>query len=94
MSPGQERLYAVVRGRVQGVSFRYYTQATALRLNLTGWVRNLRDGAVEVTAEGPRASLDQLLSFLQRGPTAARVAEVQTKWSPASGDLGPFDIRK
>ena len=93
MSAGHERLHALVRGRVQGVSFRYYTQAEALRLGLRGWVRNLRDGAVEVTAEGPRASLDLLLAFLHRGPSAARVSEVQADWSAANGDLGAFDIR-
>ena len=92
LSAEQARLHARVRGRVQGVSFRYYTQEEALRLGLSGWVRNLHDGAVEVTAEGPRAALEQLLAFLQRGPTAARVTKVQTEWSPAGGDLGAFDI--
>ena len=93
MTQPHERLRAVVRGHVQGVSFRYYTQETALTLGLTGWVRNLRDGAVEVTAEGPRPALDQFLTFLRRGPAAARVAEVQTDWSPASGEFSLFDIR-
>lgn len=93
MSAQSERLHAVVRGRVQGVSFRYYTQAEALRLGLTGWVRNLRDGTVEVTAEGQRATLEQLLTFLHRGPTAARVAAVTPAWSPATGEFRLFDIR-
>ena len=93
MSADHQRLHAVVRGRVQGVSFRYATQEAAQRLGLAGWVRNLPDGAVEVAAEGPRADLEKLLAFLQRGPTAARVAEVQSEWLPASGELGSFDIR-
>ncbi len=93
MSAQSERLHAVVRGRVQGVSFRYYTQAEALRLGLTGWVRNQRDGTVEVTAEGPRATLEQLLTFLNRGPTAARVAAVTPAWSPATNEFRLFDIR-
>jgi acylphosphatase len=93
MTPPHERLHAVVRGHVQGVSFRYYTQETALGLGLTGWVRNLPDGGVEVTAEGSRAALDQLLTFLCRGPVAARVAEVQTDWAAASGEFNLFDIR-
>lgn len=93
MTKTRERLHAIVRGRVQGVSFRYYTRETALELNLTGWVRNRPDGAVEVTAEGPRAALDRFLAFLQRGPTAARVAEVLPEWLPAQGELGQFDIR-
>lgn len=93
MNPGQERLHARVRGRVQGVSFRYYTLAEARRLGLHGCVRNLPDGSVEVTAEGPRADLEMLLAFVRHGPPAARVAEVQAEWSAASGGLGPFDIR-
>ena len=93
MTPPHERLHTVVRGHVQGVSFRYYTQERALALGLSGWVRNLRDGAVEVTAEGPRAALDEFLTFLRRGPVAARVAEVQSDWSAASGEFSLFDIR-
>ena len=92
MSVPHERLHAVVRGHVQGVSFRYYTQDTASSLGLTGWVRNLRDGSVEVTAEGPRAALVRLLAFLHRGPAAARVSEVLSDWSPATGEFGPFNI--
>ncbi len=92
MSTPHQRLHAVVRGHVQGVSFRYYTQAAAQRLGLTGWVRNLPDGAVEVTAEGPPAALNELLTFLQRGPAAARVAEVQPQWSPARGEFSLFEI--
>lgn len=93
MNPGHERLHASVRGRVQGVSFRYYTLDEARRLGLQGWVRNLPDGSVEVTAEGPRTDLEKLLAFVRHGPPAARVADVQAEWSAASGSLGPFDIR-
>lgn len=93
MSAGHERLHALVRGRVQGVSFRFYTVEEARRLGLQGWVRNLRDGDVEVLAEGPRTGLEALLAFLHRGPRAARVAEVRSDWSTAQGDLGPFNVR-
>ena len=92
MNPEHKHLRAIVRGRVQGVSFRYYTQAQALRLRLTGWVRNRPDGSVEVAAEGPRADLDQLLAWLHHWPPAARVADVQAEWLAAGGALGPFDI--
>ena len=93
MSASHERLHAVVRGHVQGVSFRYYTQAEAERLGLTGWVRNLRDGAVEVAAEGPRPTLEAFLSFLHQGPPSAQVTEVRSEWAPANGEFGRFDIR-
>jgi acylphosphatase len=93
MTEKHQRLHAIVRGRVQGVNFRYTTQAEAARLGLTGWVRNLRDGSVEVLAEGPRPALDQLHTFLQRGPPAAAVSEVRAEWSPATGEFRDFDLR-
>jgi acylphosphatase len=87
-----ERLHVVVFGRVQGVSFRFYTRDTAVELNLTGWVANRYDGSVEVVAEGPRAALDQLLEFLQQGPPMARVEQVQHEFGPASGKFKRFTI--
>lgn len=89
----QARLHAVVQGRVQGVSFRYYTQRRANELNLSGYVRNRWDGTVEVVAEGPRADLEQLLSFLHAGPRAAFVTEVETEWKPADGSFDGFGVR-
>ena len=93
MTAGHQRLHALVRGRVQGVGFRYATFQEGQRLGVTGWVRNRPDGAVEVTAEGPTTALEHLLAFLHSGPSAARVQSVQPQWSPAAGDLGPFDVR-
>ena len=93
MANQPERLRAVVRGQVQGVSFRDATMQRAGRLGLAGWVRNLPDGAVEVTAEGPRPALERLLAFLHQGPPLARVSAVQPDWSAASGEFQRFDIR-
>jgi len=87
-----EQLHAVVRGRVQGVSFRHYTHLRATALGLQGWVRNLPDGTVEVTAEGEREMLEELLAFLHEGPSGARVINVLHSWYPASGKLGDFHI--
>jgi acylphosphatase len=88
-----QRLHAVVRGRVQGVSFRYYTEMTAIELGLTGWVRNLPDRSVEVVAEGAQRQLEHLLVFLNRGPSAARVTQVESSWSHATGEFDGFQIR-
>lgn len=88
-----EQLHAVVRGRVQGVSFRHYTHLRASALGLKGWVRNLPDGTVEVTAEGERELLEDLLEFLHEGPTGARVVNVIINWLPASGHLDDFDVK-
>lgn len=93
MPDPQNRLHAIVTGMVQGVNFRYATRAEAMRLGLTGWVRNLRDGSVEVAAEGPRPALEALLQFLHHGPPAAEVQAVRAEWQPATGEFRQFDLR-
>ncbi len=65
-----------VSGHVQGVSFRAGTRAQALRLRINGHARNLRDGRVEIIAQGDAAALAELEQWLQRGPLGARVDEV------------------
>ncbi len=92
MAKSIEQLHATVYGRVQGVSFRFYTRDTAVALGLTGWVANRYDGSVEVVAEGPRAKLDRLLEFLQHGPPMARVDQVQFDFMPATRDFNYFTI--
>lgn len=88
-----DRLHAVVRGRVQGVGFRYTTLRRALSLGLVGWVANRHDGSVEVVAEGERAALDTFLEFLHIGPPAAEVREVDLQWTTASGEFKTFGVR-
>jgi acylphosphatase len=88
----KQGLHAIVHGRVQGVSFRYYTNMRAEELGLTGWVRNLPDGTVEVVAEGSRAQLDRLLGFLNQGPIGARVSSVEAKWEAADKHFTNFSI--
>ena len=89
----QACLEAVVRGRVQGVGFRYHVLQQARALGLVGYVHNRWDGDVEVIAEGERGRLDQLLSYLQVGPRSAWVREVETAWRPASGKFHSFEVR-
>jgi acylphosphatase len=69
----------IVRGRVQGVGFRYFVEAEARRLGITGWVRNNADGSVEVLAMGSRDQLSALYSKLRSGPRAARVDGVEVE---------------
>ena len=85
------RLTALVSGTVQGVGYRRYVQRHARDLNLSGTAENLLDGRVEVVAEGPQPDLDRLLHWLRRGPPHARVADVQTQYSEATG-LRDFHI--
>jgi acylphosphatase len=89
----EQRLEALVRGRVQGVGFRHFVIQRALELGLTGYVRNRLDRAVEVVAEGPRAELEQLVLDLHRGPRAAVVADVRVIWLPAAGECDDFRAR-
>ncbi len=94
MSDTIERLHAKVRGRVQGVSFRYYTTQQARSLGLTGWVMNLPDGqTVEVTAEGSREDLLSLLDWLNTGPGGARVDNLDSAWQTATGEFSDFRTR-
>ena len=89
-----ERLSAQVRGDVQGVGFRFFAMHRARALGLRGYVRNQRDGSVEVVAEGPRFQLEQLLAALRRGPIGAAVSEVVATWSSAGETpLVGFTIR-
>jgi len=87
------RLEANVRGRVQGVGYRYFVIARAMRLGLTGWVANEQDGSVRVVAEGPRADLDALLEELREGPPSALVEYVIDDWLPFTGRWSEFGIR-
>ncbi|MEV0970372.1 acylphosphatase [Microtetraspora glauca] len=84
------RLTAWVRGRVQGVGFRWWTRARALELGLAGWAANLSDGRVEIVAEGPRESCESLLGLLRGGDTPGRVDGVTERWSDAKGGLMGF----
>jgi acylphosphatase len=79
------RLTAWVHGRVQGVGFRWWTRARALELGLVGSASNLRDGRVEVVAEGARQACDALLDALRGGQTPGRVDRVVERWSEATG---------
>jgi acylphosphatase len=86
-------LRAVVCGVVQGVSFCYFVVQKARDLGSTGYVRNLSDGhSVDVVAERSREGLDALLRLLRQGPPEARVKEVDTWWSEASGDYERFSM--
>ena len=86
------RLHVVIRGRVQGVGFRWFVRETATRLDLSGWVKNRDDGGVEVLADGPDASLRLLREALGHGPRGAHVSEISDVESHC-GDLPkPFAV--
>lgn len=92
-SEPQARLHAIVMGRVQGVGFRYFVLEQAVRLGVTGWVRNRWDGNVEVAAEGTRQALDRLVVQLERGPASSAVSRVQIEWEPPRAEFTSFRVR-
>lgn len=82
----------VVRGRVQGVGFRWFVEREAHTLGISGWVRNNFDGSVEVLAMGTREQLSGLRSRLQQGPRAARVDKVEESEAQPVAGLNTFRI--
>lgn len=85
-----------VSGMVQGVGFRYFVYRKAEGLGLTGFVRNLPGGDVEIHARGPKGMLDELITTVRIGPRSADVRRVMTEWGgndDGPGEYGSFEIR-
>jgi acylphosphatase len=87
------QLRMIVRGRVQGVGFRYATIDEAHGLGLKGWVRNRPSGDVEILAEGREDVLKMLVAWAHLGPPAAHVSTVHEEWSEFTGQFADFRIR-
>jgi acylphosphatase len=81
-----------VSGRVQGVGFRYFTQDVAIREGVTGYVRNLPDGRVEVVVEGEREAVTRVERAVRTGPGGARVQHVDMDVLPPSGAFTSFRV--
>lgn len=86
------RAHIFVSGRVQGVFFRDHTQRWASSLNLTGWVKNIRDGRVEALAEGDKEKIEELIIRLKEGPPSAQVDRVDVNWEDHKGEFKDFRI--
>ena len=82
----------IVRGRVQGVGFRWFVEREAHTLGISGWVRNNSDGSVEVLAMGTDEQLSNLRSRLRQGPRAARVDDVEELEAKPVPGLNTFRI--
>jgi len=91
---GEPRARARIRvtGLVQGVFYRQSTAIEANRLGVSGTVRNLPDGAVEVEAEGARGAVEALSAWCRSGPPSARVEAVEVVWEAPAGKAGPFRV--
>jgi len=89
-----KRLHLLIEGLVQGVCYRAFARDEAEALRLSGWVRNLPDGRVELVAEGPEEALQKLLAWCRRGPPAAHVRDLNARWSEATGEFTGFRVTR
>jgi acylphosphatase len=85
--------HIVIRGFVQGVGFRMYAQRQARKHGVTGYVRNLSNGDVEIVAQGEAEAVARLIDWARQGPPSAQVDEVAIQERPPSIEFGSFDIR-
>ena len=86
------RAHAFFSGRVQGVGFRHEAESVAHRIGLTGWVKNLQDGRVEVVCEGSKENIDRMFSELQDGPMGRHVKKVDCVWEAPTNKYQDFCV--
>lgn len=87
------RAHIIVHGIVQGVFFRYRTQQEATGLGVTGWVRNLPDGSVEIVCEGDKNAVEKLVLWSHTGPSGAFVERTDVSFEEYTGGFPTFEIR-
>lgn len=87
-----KRAHLIISGDVQGVGFRAWVVREARELDLTGWVKNRENGAVEVVVEGQKADLEELVKLCQHGPEVAWVENVEVHWSESTGEFFRFEV--
>jgi acylphosphatase len=87
------RAHIIVHGIVQGVFFRYRTEQEAAGLKLTGWVKNLPDGTVEIVCEGDKDAVEELVRWSRTGPSGAFVERADVSFEEYTGRFSKFEIR-
>lgn len=86
------RVRVFASGRVQGVAYRFYAEKCAGRLSVTGWVRNLPDGRIEVLAEGSAENIEAFLDRLREGPRLGQVDGFDVRHEAATGEFPDFRV--
>ncbi len=86
------RAHILIEGRVQGVSFRWWTVRSASKLGLTGWVKNLDDDRVEAVFEGLKDNVKKMVDKCNKGSWAAKVTHLDVSWEKATGEFKNFEI--
>lgn len=85
------RAHVIIKGRVQGVCYRAFTQEVAKKLGLTGWVRNKMDGTVEAVFDGERSKIEEAINLCWEGPSLAHVSDIEIQWQEI--EKGHTDFR-
>ena len=86
------RAHIIVSGMVQGVGYRFFVTKIARRMELTGWVKNLPSGEVEIEVEGPKGLVETLITEIQTGNSWAVVRNIEVAWGKYQGKYTGFDI--
>ena len=86
------RVHLIISGKVQGVYFRHNTQIVASQNNVTGWVRNLAGGQVEVVLEGDETNVENVIKWCKIGPPGAKVEHVDMQYKNYTGEFRGFDV--
>lgn len=89
----KKRVHAFYSGRVQGIGFRVTAEETARDLGIVGWIKNLRDGRVELIAEAEQETLERFLREIQGGSLKNFIKHVEVSWSSATDTFEEFEIR-
>jgi acylphosphatase len=87
------QLQIIVSGEVQGVGYRYYTQMKAIQFGITGWVRNLQEGGVEILASGPKADLESFVDEVRRGNPFSSVNHIEVLETEKTETYKSFAIK-
>ncbi|NTV97987.1 MAG: acylphosphatase [Chlorobiaceae bacterium] len=88
-----KRVHLKARGFVQGVGYRMFINRVAGELDLSGWVMNMPDGSVEIDAQGPEETIDELIRRAAAGPSRARVTALLKEELPPSAEMKGFSVR-
>lgn len=89
-----QQVRIIISGRVQRVGFRWSAKNEADQLGVTGYVRNMPDGKVEIIAQGPQAAVEALIAWSRRGPSFARVSNMDVTKLAAQGRYTEFTLRR
>lgn len=88
-----KRVRILIEGKLQGANFRYHTQQEAQKLGLTGFVRNLSDGRIEIDAQGDDASVEKILAWCQEGPQSAQLKSILFRYDEPAEHGTDFVVR-